>query len=298
MNSVAFINSLPHSGAILDDRHLIAGSHHQKVLIVRRGNQLLVAWTGGVDINPDRLHEKGVNGSFATGSPLFDVQVRIEGAGAVDLLETFVDRWSRHPASSFVRVSAGERLNRTRRGNDGTSQRANLAHLRARLPVPSSGPVRQSGPGERSAQHPAARVHDMPVLRRIDPLRDALRVALRAADFVVVVMAPLEAVDDLPDIAFRRHEFVAPLMAEFPGKLLAFEALGTAGTPTSPEAYVHSKLLLVDDEVACVGTLNYSRRSWTHDSEVMTPPSSPSGHVLPVADASALQMPLAHRAVG
>lgn len=99
--STAFVNALPHSRAVLDGRHMMAGSHHQKVLIVRHGDTL-VAWCGGIDINPDRLHEKGVNGSHATGSPLFDVHVRVEGAAAVDLVETFAERWTRHPDRLLV----------------------------------------------------------------------------------------------------------------------------------------------------------------------------------------------------
>ncbi|NNC22193.1 peptidoglycan-binding protein [Corallococcus exiguus] len=284
--SVAFINSLPHSGAILDGRHLIVGSHHQKVLVVRRGNQL-VAWTGGVDINPDRLHEKGVNGSFATGSPLFDVHVRIEGAGALDVLETFVDRWNRHPESSSFEPLRGAAFAPV--GGMTGPHSVQISHTYGRgFPFPY--PVLSGKAVLENALRNTRRHAYMTCQYFVgsESLRDALRVALRAADFVVVVMAPLEAVDDLPDIAFRRQAFVAPLMAEFPGKFLAFEALGTAGTPTSPEAYVHSKLLLVDDEVACIGTLNYSRRSWTHDSEVMASIIDTVGPTFPpVADASA-----------
>lgn len=279
--SMAFINSLPNSGAILDGRHLIAGSHHQKVLIVRSGDRL-IAWTGGIDVNPDRLHEKGVNGSLATGSPLFDVHVRIEGPAAVDLLQTFVDRWTRHPEAPSFKPLRGAGFAPV--GGATGPHTVQISHTYGRgFPFPH--PV-QSGKAVLENALRNTRRHAYLTCQYFvgsEPLRDALRVALRAADYVVVVMAPLEAVDDLPDIAFRRNAFLAPLLAEFPGKLLAFEALGTAGTPTSPEAYVHSKLLLVDDEAAFVGTLNYSRRSWTHDSEVMATVIDTGGPSFPPA---------------
>lgn len=277
-DAMAFVNSLPHSRAILDGRHLMAGSHHQKVLIVRSGDRL-VAWCGGIDINPDRLHENGVKGSLAIGSPLFDVNVRIEGAGAVDLLETFVERWTRYPdAASFPLRGAGFA---PVSGTPGPHT-VQISHTYGRrFPFPH--PVQSGKAVLENALRNARRYAYMTCQYFVgsEPVRDALRVALRSIDFAVVVMAPLEAIDDLPDIAFRRNAFLAPLMAEFPDKLLAFEALGTARSPTSPEAYVHSKLLIVDDEAACVGTLNYSRRSWTHDSEVMATVVDTAGPTFP-----------------
>jgi phosphatidylserine/phosphatidylglycerophosphate/cardiolipin synthase-like enzyme len=54
---------------------------------------------------------------------------------------------------------------------------------------------------------------------------------------------------------------------EFPGRFLVFERLG-GGSTLGPTAYVHSKLLIVDDEAAFIGSPNSSRRSWFHDSEI------------------------------
>ena len=48
-----------------------------------------------------------------------------------------------------------------------------------------------------------------------------------------------------------------------------------AGTPI----YVHSKVCVVDDEWTSVGSDNFNRRSWTHDSEVsaaVAHPASPA----------------------
>lgn len=57
-----------------------------------------VGWT----FNPDRLHPKGVKGSNATGSPLHDVHLRIEGPGALDLLTTFSKRWHATSQTSSI----------------------------------------------------------------------------------------------------------------------------------------------------------------------------------------------------
>jgi phosphatidylserine/phosphatidylglycerophosphate/cardiolipin synthase-like enzyme len=43
-----------------------------------------------------------------------------------------------------------------------------------------------------------------------------------------------------------------------------FDVENCDGTPV----YVHSKVCVLDDEWACVGSDNFNRRSWTHDSEL------------------------------
>jgi phosphatidylserine/phosphatidylglycerophosphate/cardiolipin synthase-like enzyme len=83
----------------------------------------------------------------------------------------------------------------------------------------------------------------------------------------IVVMAAEDCVDDLPDLAFRRRDFLRPIAASFPGRMLVFERLG-GGSTIGPTAYLHSKLLLVDDEAACIGSVNSSRRSWFYDTEI------------------------------
>jgi phosphatidylserine/phosphatidylglycerophosphate/cardiolipin synthase-like enzyme len=43
-----------------------------------------------------------------------------------------------------------------------------------------------------------------------------------------------------------------------------FDVENHEGTPV----YVHSKVCVIDDTWACVGSDNFNRRSWTHDSEL------------------------------
>jgi phosphatidylserine/phosphatidylglycerophosphate/cardiolipin synthase-like enzyme len=261
------INAMPNSHAVLDNATLLFGSHHQKVLIVRAGDRL-VAYAGGMDLNPDRLHPKGVKGSNATGAPLHDVHLRIEGPAALDLLTMFSKRWHATGPTSSV-------------------------PLRGDAFAPAGGAV--AGPHLVQISHTYGRGYPYSFAVQtakealVNALRNAhvyaymecqyfvgnedLRLALRKAlatvsEAVIVVIAPLDSVDDLPDLAFRRKEFIAPLKNDFPDKLLVFEHLGQPLGRTTPGAYVHAKLMLVDDEAAIVGTVNYSRRSWTHDSEV------------------------------
>ncbi|MBB1492714.1 peptidoglycan-binding protein [Paracoccus sp. MC1862] len=48
------INALPGGGAIIDGETLRSGAHHQKLLVVGDGRGL-VGFTGGLDVNPDRI---------------------------------------------------------------------------------------------------------------------------------------------------------------------------------------------------------------------------------------------------
>ena len=75
--------------------HHQIGSHHQKVLIVK-GSEGLIAFCGGIDINPDRIHNVGAT----FGCTFQDVHCRIKGPAAHDLLKIFLERWKDHPDSA------------------------------------------------------------------------------------------------------------------------------------------------------------------------------------------------------
>ena len=53
-------------------------------------------------------------------------------------------------------------------------------------------------------------------------------------------------------------------MEAAPGRVAAYGIENHAGTPV----YVHAKVCVIDDIWASVGSDNFNRRSWTHDSEL------------------------------
>jgi phosphatidylserine/phosphatidylglycerophosphate/cardiolipin synthase-like enzyme len=246
------------------------GSHHQKVVIVGRGpfsetgaGGQLIAYVGGIEANTDRVPPPVLS---ELGSPLFDISVRLQDAGAWLVLNTFVRRWSAHPS------------------NFGAPLRG------AGLPVPTHvGPLvvqvthtyGRGFPFATAVQTAStALANGIKSARQFFYIEDqyfvgspkmtaAITDALSAASkpIGIIVIAAENSVADLPDVAFRRRDFLRPLVTAFPDQLLVFERLG-GGSTIGPTAYVHSKLLIVDDEAAFIGSANSNRRSWFHDSEI------------------------------
>jgi len=264
--AVQFINGLIATGndaaAILDDRHLPMGSHHQKVVVVGSGGNL-VAYVGGIEANLDRVPPP-VSGEL--GSPLFDISVRLQDAGAWLVLNSFVSRWSAHPNSFGAPL----------RGSG--------------LPVPThTGPLVVQVTNTYGSGFPFAAAIQTSSTALSNGIKNARqffymedqyfvgspKMATAIKDAMssnptltgIIVIAAENSVADLPDVAFRRRDFLRPLVTSFPGRLLVFERLG-GGSTIGPTAYVHSKLLIVDDEAAFIGSVNSNRRSWFHDSEI------------------------------
>jgi hypothetical protein len=265
--AVNFINGLLASGndaaAILDGSHLPAGSHHQKAIIVGAGGKL-IAYVGGIEPNLDRLPPPSAR---EPGSPLFDISVRLQDAGAFLVLDTFIARWNRHP----------KKLGPSLRGES------------VKLPLPAGGPLAVQITHTYGRGFPftsavttasTALSNGIQNARQFFYMEDqyfvgsekmlaAIRQALSLPTLIgIIVIAAEDSVADLPDVGFRRRAFLQPIVNSSSGRLLVFERLGDDGSTTGPNAYVHSKLLIVDDEAAFIGSVNSNRRSWFHDSEI------------------------------
>jgi phosphatidylserine/phosphatidylglycerophosphate/cardiolipin synthase-like enzyme len=265
----------------IDDAHLFAGSHHQKLLIVGT-KESFVAYVGGIEFSTDRLYATDAAGKRLPGAPLFDVTLRVSGPGADSLLRTFTDRWSATvppPAVPLAPLPALRGLGAPPSTAAGplTSQ---ATHTYA-PGFPYRAKIQTSARAIASAIRSAKQYFYMEdqYYSGTEELTNAIKDALRANKDVwgVVVIANEGSVGDLPDLAYRRRQMLTPLVAAFPGRFYVFERKGDDGTNTGRTAYVHSKLTIVDDVTAVVGSVNSSYRSWTHDTEVMLTVHDPRG---------------------
>ena len=61
-----------------------------------------------------------------------------------------------------------------------------------------------------------------------------------------------------------RQQAIETCRRAAPDRVHIFDVENHAGTPV----YVHAKVCVIDDIWASVGSDNFNRRSWTHDSEL------------------------------
>jgi phosphatidylserine/phosphatidylglycerophosphate/cardiolipin synthase-like enzyme len=81
---------------------------------------------------------------------------------------------------------------------------------------------------------------------------------------VVIPLVPdVDGLERVPELLGRNRAFRA-LMAAAPERVAGYGIENHAGTPV----YVHAKVCVIDDLWASVGSDNFNRRSWTHDSEL------------------------------
>ncbi|MBC7558564.1 MAG: phospholipase, partial [Dermatophilaceae bacterium] len=67
-----------------------------------------------------------------------------------------------------------------------------------------------------------------------------------------------------PPNLIGRDRAIATLREVAPGRV----AIYALESPTGVPVYVHAKVCVIDDQWASVGSDNFNRRSWTHDSEL------------------------------
>jgi phosphatidylserine/phosphatidylglycerophosphate/cardiolipin synthase-like enzyme len=68
----------------------------------------------------------------------------------------------------------------------------------------------------------------------------------------------------LPPNMIGRRQAIDACREASPHRVHVFDVENHEGIPV----YVHAKVCVVDDTWACVGSDNFNRRSWTHDSEL------------------------------
>lgn len=263
----------------------LLGSHHQKVMIIKRG-ELLVAYCGGVDINSNRVIAVDPN------DPQHDAHCRIVGPSAWDLLQTFIKRWRHHPEGA--RYDAGPKG----------------PLLGVSEPVPASVPtpaVADAPFGGSSSViigrtfNPTHAVPGTPAVIRERDIKDLVIAAINHAErFIyiedqylidlevaaainhalprlqhVTILIPGNSITSggHPFIEEYRRDFVdrvrTGLSSAIAGKCQVFQLSNSQSAPAfGRHTYVHAKTWVIDDELAIIGSANCNRRGYQHDSEV------------------------------
>ena len=283
--------------ALLDQRVRRGGSHHQKLVILRHPGRpsLDVAFAGGIDLCHSRRDDAGHDGdpqavrmaaAYGPNPPWHDVQLALRGpvVGALDL--TFRERWTdRVPLDQHGPIAtAADRLKHADVDPGPLPPRppdppvcGTLAIQVLRTYPAMRPPYSFARNGERSV----ARAYTKAIrrARRLIYLEDQylwsrevadlFAEALRAApELHLIAVVPRHPDVDgrlaLPPNQIGREEAISVCRRAAPDRVHIFDLENHAGTPV----YVHAKVCVIDDAWCSVGSDNFNRRSWTHDSEL------------------------------
>jgi len=259
----------------LDDRHPPGGSHHQKVVVVDDA----VAFVGGLDLThgrwdtpehrreePNRLDAQG-----RSGRPNHDVQAIVDGAAAAALGELARERWRRATGLECV---PSERSPASDPWPAGLAPELTAADVA----------ISRTDPGWVNGQ-PVEEIRSL----YVDAIAAAKRFVYLENQYFSssVVGAALEArlrevagpevvvVSRLTEEGWLEERTMGLLRARLHQRIRAADAHGRYRLfyPHVPELEgaqplnVHSKVLIVDDELCSVGSANFNNRSMGFDTE-------------------------------
>lgn len=281
---------------ILDQRVPTFGSHHQKLVVVRYADPDTpdVAFVGGIDLARARRDDADHFGDpmsrpfppeYGETPAWHDAQLQIHGPAVRDVEDVFRERWEDPAALSRLPWHAVPDILR------------GVTRSPSELPPPAAPPApcgtcsvqllrtyprrRPAYPFARDGERSAAQAYAK-VLHRARSLvyvedqylwsEDVARVfaeALRREPRLrLVAVVPKFLDEDSPitiPSALLGHSSALETIREAGGdRVLVLDLENDRGIPV----YVHSKVCIVDDTWAAVGSDNFNRRSWTHDSEL------------------------------
>jgi phosphatidylserine/phosphatidylglycerophosphate/cardiolipin synthase-like enzyme len=282
---------------LLDQRVLLGGSHHQRLVVLRHPDapDRDVAFIGGIDLCHSRRDDASHQGDpqavqmssrYGERPPWHDVQLQLRGpvVGALDI--TFRERWTaRAPLNIFNPLAW---LRDRFQGVDAA---------RPQLPEQPRDPPRCGSHavqvlrtyGDALIQYEFAKDGERSIARgytkavrrarRMIYLEDQYLWSEEVANLLVgaltanpelqlVAVVPryfdLEGGLGRPPTVVGRQLAVDACRRAAPDRVHVFDVENHQGTPV----YVHSKVCVIDDTWACIGSDNFNRRSWTHDSEL------------------------------
>jgi phosphatidylserine/phosphatidylglycerophosphate/cardiolipin synthase-like enzyme len=276
---------------------LLGGSHHQRLVILRHPDEPHrdVAFTGGIDLCHSRRDDASQWGDpqavrmsslYGERPPWHDVQLQVRGpvVGALDT--TFRERWTaRAPLNLFNPL---EWIRDKFPGAD--AARRSLPEQPPDPPPCGNHAVQVLRTyGDALIQYEFAKNGERSIARGYtkairrarcliyledqylwsEEIADLLVDALTAnPQLQLVAVVPryfdLEGGIGRPPTLVGRQLALDACRRVAPDRVHVFDVENPESTPV----YVHSKVCVIDDTWACIGSDNFNRRSWTHDSEL------------------------------
>lgn len=282
---------------LLDQRVRLGGSHHQKMVVLRHPGRPAadIAFVGGIDLchsrRDDRDHRGDpqavrMNDHYGDSPPWHDVQLRIRGPAVAAFDTSFRERWTDR-AGVDTNSPLAWLVDKVRRADLSAGElpdqpppppAAGLCAVQVLRTYPDGRRVYDFAPhGERSVARGYTKA--LRRARRLVYLEDQYLWSKQVADLFATALRDnprlhlIAVVPRHPDVDGRmslspnlvgRQQALDVCHRAAPERVHVYDVENHFGTPV----YVHAKVCVVDDVWAAVGSDNFNRRSWTHDSEI------------------------------
>ena len=281
---------------LLDQRVLPFGCHHQKMVVVRHPGrpQNDVAFLGGIDLDHggrDDVDHRGDRQSVGA-DPVYgptpayhDVQLELRGPVVREAEETFRERWQNPAAVSRLpwhvipdRIHGLARIGSPLPPASAAPPATGTCAVQLLRTYPRRRPRYPYAPrGERSIALAYTKalgraeqliyVEDQ-YLWSFDVARIFAAALQRSSRLHLIAVVPRRPDNEnqfYNESAMLGHAEALAMVREAGGdRVQVLDVENVQGRPV----YVHSKLCVVDDVWAAVGSDNFNTRSWTHDSEL------------------------------
>lgn len=269
------------------DRHPLSMCHHQKSWLLDAGQEFETAFVGGINLDAASMARAGH--PPITGEQIHDVYVEIHGPAATDVHHNFVQRWNESSERDALdgawpdRDTAAELEFPTRPSSEAGDAPVQITRTvtpncyGCEAATPEGKPFAISA-GEHSVLEQ--------YLTAIDSAERSLYFENQAIGSPGVVEALRSALERGVSVVFlvpgnahpafaaaRKDPRAKPYfdklaaLGRYPRFTLAAIS-ASRGNGHYQEIYVHSKILLVDDCWATIGSANVADRSFRHDTEL------------------------------
>jgi phosphatidylserine/phosphatidylglycerophosphate/cardiolipin synthase-like enzyme/uncharacterized membrane protein YdjX (TVP38/TMEM64 family) len=255
-----------------DDRHPVGGSHHQKIVVVDDH----LAFSGGIDLTSHRwdtcAHRVEEPARVSAGKPYepyHEVQALMTGPAAMSLATLARDRWRALGEKRLPRFAPS--------GHDLWPRDIEPDITDVDVAIARTMPELETDPAIRECEtlfldSIAAAKQSIYIESQYftsETLGDALAARLQEVNGPeIVVVSPKEChgwIEQNTMGVFRAKVFRTLLAADTFGRLrLVYPA---ASRSQDVSTFIHSKVMIVDDEFARIGSANFSRRSLGVDTE-------------------------------
>ncbi|HEV2030089.1 MAG TPA: phospholipase D-like domain-containing protein [Candidatus Dormibacteraeota bacterium] len=288
---------------LLDQRVRLGGSHHQKLVVIRHADirerdsdrsERDVAFVGGIDLCHSRRDDADHHGDrqrqamaplYGDRPPWHDAQVAVQGPAVGDLEFCFRERWedrgrlSRDPLGIMHDLLRHTHRKATPlppmaadpepRGTHAVQVLRTYARRHGGYPFAPHG-ERSVARGFRKAIQRARRliyIEDQFVWST--EVANVFAAALVASPSLHLIVLLPRYFDQDRTLTLRpnqvgREQAVSVLKDAAGDRVAIYDIENLASVPV----YVHAKISVIDDVWASVGSDNFNRRSWSHDSEI------------------------------